>query len=112
MNTGDDHSPGHSRREPIPPGAVSTIRGIIQIPVLKIAIQLVLLLALASLLLPGTAGAWCADAAIGLLIAVPLVRVAWLIYRWRMEADRRFITIGTGLILVISCGALIALLGS
>jgi hypothetical protein len=41
----------------------------------------------------------------GAVIAAPLLRVAWLIFRWSQEGDYRYVAIGLGLLSVIAAGA-------
>lgn len=98
-------------REPIPGGVVSTIRGRWQVPALTWVTRVVLTLAVASALVPGTAGQALAAAAVGAVVAVPLLRVAWLVLRWSQERDGRFVAAGAGLLGVVGAGALLAALG-
>ena len=46
-----------------------------------------------------------ADVMVGLLIATPLVRVAWLSVRWWHKSDRRFALLATAVLLLVACGA-------
>jgi uncharacterized membrane protein len=64
------------------------------------------LLAAASVTVDGweTAG----QAAIGLIIATPLLRVVWLVYRWAQEKDTRFVLTGVLLLAVVAVGAIVA----
>jgi hypothetical protein len=39
------------------------------------------------------------------VIAAPLMRVAWLIFRWSQERDYRYVAIGLSLLSVIAAGA-------
>lgn len=50
-------------------------------------------------------------AAVGLVTAAPLLRVAWLIVRWVQERDWRFVGIAGALLAVIAIGAGITILG-
>lgn len=61
--------------------------------------------------LPGQAGVVVATAAIVAVVAAPPLRVAWLVYRWTQERDRRFIGLGAALLAVIAVGALLSALG-
>lgn len=54
-------------------------------------------------------GTWAATAAITMIGATPVLRVAWLMVRWSQEKDWRFVWIGAGLIAVIGLGAVLAL---
>lgn len=49
--------------------------------------------------------------AIGLVIAAPLLRVGWLIFRWIQERDWRFVWTATALLTVIAVAGLAALIG-
>lgn len=98
-------------RIPIPDGTVSSIRGRWQGPALTWLTRLVLLGALLGALVPGGVGIGLATAAVAAVVAVPLVRVAWLVFRWVQEGDHRFVAAGLGLLLVIAVGAVLAALG-
>ena len=99
-------------REPNPPGEVSTIRGIVQVPALRISIGVVMATAILSLFIPDPAGRWAAITATALIAATPLVRVVWLIYRWAQERDTRFVATGIAMLVVVSAGAILAILQS
>ena len=47
-------------------------------------------------------------AAVAVIVAAPLARIFWLIYRWRHEGDWVFVLLGVGLVGVIVAGAVIA----
>ena len=49
--------------------------------------------------------------AVGLVVATPLLRVCWLIFRWAQEGDRPFMTVGLALLGVVGLGAILSLLG-
>lgn len=98
-------------REPIPGGPVSTIRGRWQGPALTWVTRLVLALGVLSAVVPGTAGTALAVAAVAMVVAVPLLRVAWLVFRWWQEDDSRFVLAGAGLLAVVAAGAALAALG-
>jgi hypothetical protein len=98
-------------RPPIPGGEVSTIRGRWQAPALTWVTRGVIALGLLSAVLPGTTGTVLATAAVAVVVAVPLLRVLWLVHRWRQEHDRRFVSIGLALLGVIAVGAALAALG-
>ncbi len=98
-------------RSPIPEGPVSTIRGRWQAPGLTWIVRFVLVLGVASALLPGGAGTAAAVVAVAVVIATPLLRVAWLVLRWYQEGDRRFVLLGLALLAVVGAGALAASLG-
>lgn len=98
-------------RPPIPGGQVSTIRGRWQAPALTWTTRVVLAAGLLTLVLPGTAGVAVATAVVAVVVATPLLRVAWLVWRWHQEHDRRFVTIGLVLLAVIGAGAALAAIG-
>lgn len=98
-------------REPIPAGTVSTIRGRWQAPGLSWVTRLLLALGVGSAILPGASGRALAVAAVSVVIAVPLLRVAWLVLRWWQERDRRFLLAGVALLCVVAAGAVLAALG-
>lgn len=62
----------------------------------------------AALVLPGEAGSAAAAAAVGLVIAAPLVRVSWLSYRWWRWGDRAFGAVAASLLLIVGIGAVLA----
>ena len=64
--------------------------------------------ALAGMILPGVAGRDAAAAAVGLVVAAPLVRVSWLSYRWWRWGDRAFATVAASLLLIVGIGAVLA----
>lgn len=98
-------------RPPIPGGQVSTIRGRWQAPALTWTTRVVLVAGLLTLVLPDAAGIAVATAVVAVVIATPLLRVAWLVWRWHQEHDQRFVTIGVVLLAVIATGAALAALG-
>ncbi len=97
-------------RPPIPGGKVSTIRGRRQAPALTWITRLVLGLGVISAALPDDEGRAVATVAVGVVVAVPLLRVAWLVFRWVQERDWRFALTGTGLLAVVALGAVLAAL--
>ncbi|HSJ29590.1 MAG TPA: hypothetical protein VLB67_15400 [Acidimicrobiia bacterium] len=62
------------------------------------------------IVIPGTAGSWLAGVAILVLIAAPLVRVAWVVARLAAEHDRRFALVGVALLGVVALGVVASLL--
>lgn len=52
-----------------------------------------------------------ASAAVVIVVAAPLVRIAWLVVRWVQERDLRFVVLGLALLGVIALGGAIALWG-
>jgi hypothetical protein len=98
-------------REPIPPGVVSSIRGRWQRPALTLLTTSVLVLSTVATLLPGPAGDGLGVVVVGAIVAAPLARVAWLVFRWRQERDRRFVFTGAALLAIVATGALLTLAG-
>ena len=98
-------------RPPRPPGVVSSIRGRWQRPVLTWTTRVVLAVALVSVALPGDARRTVAVVACAAVVAGPLLRVAWLVFRWHQEHDRRFVSAGVALLVVVGTGATLAALG-
>ena len=77
---------------------------------LRVAAVAVLVLALASLALPGDAGRVAADLMVAVVIATPVVRVVWLLLRWVRRRDLRFAGVALGLLAVVAVSAAFALL--
>ena len=100
-----------SGRDPIPSGSVSSIRGRVQAPALTWLTRAVVVVGVLGAVLPGDVGIGVATAAVGAVVAAPLLRVLWLVFRWSQEDDRRFIAVGLGLLGVIGVGALLSALG-
>ena len=88
---------------------VSTIRGRWQIPALTWVTRVLLGAAIVGVLAPGSVGIAIQTAVVAVVIAVPLLRVAWLIHRWRQERDWLFVGLGLLLLAVIACGALLSI---
>lgn len=65
-------------------------------------------LAIAGLVVPGAR--WLDGVAIGVLVAIPLVRVAWLAVRWWAIRDRRYALAAVVLLVLVAIGPLVALL--
>jgi hypothetical protein len=77
---------------------------------LRTTTRVTLLVALAGTLLPGTAGRSASAAAVGLVIAAPLLRVCWLAYRWWRWGDRVFASVAASLLVVVGTGTAVAVL--
>jgi hypothetical protein len=75
---------------------------------LQITKWVALVAASAAIVLPGDAGRATAAAAVGLVIAAPLVRVSWLSYRWWRWGDRAFAAVAASLLLIVGIGAVLA----
>lgn len=77
---------------------------------LQVATAAALVLGIVGALVPapgGTAAAWTG---FGVIVAVPLGRVAWLGLRWIQRRDYRFALIAFGLLGVVVVGAIAAVL--
>ena len=59
--------------------------------------------------LPDDAGTATATAAVSVVVAAPLVRVAWLSGRWMRKGDVRFAALAVVLLAVVGTGVLVAL---
>ncbi|MCA1846064.1 MAG: hypothetical protein LC792_23300 [Actinobacteria bacterium] len=66
--------------------------------------------ALAGVFLPDPVGPVASATAVAVVIAVPLIRVAWLAIRWYRRGDRRYAAVAAGLLLIVGAGSLLALL--
>jgi len=77
---------------------------------LRLATRITLVAALAGTVIPGDTGRRASAAAVGLVIAAPLLRVSWLAYRWWRWGDRLFASVAASLLAVVGAGAAIALL--
>ncbi len=88
---------------------VSRVRGRYQAPALRAVVVVAWVLALASVVVDGWASV--GRLAVGLVIATPLLRVAWLMFRWLQEGDRRLVMAGLALLTVVGVGALLAVAG-
>lgn len=64
-------------------------------------------LAAITLVLPAPADSRAAAVTIGLLLAIPVVRVGWLGVRWWRLGDRRFALVAAGLLAVIALAAVV-----
>lgn len=107
----DTPMPAPPPREAIPPGRVSVKADPHQITALGWVVRILLALGVAGAVVPGRAGDIIADAAVALLIITPLARVMWLAFRWRREADRRFMLAAIALLVVAITGGVLSVLG-
>jgi ABC-type antimicrobial peptide transport system permease subunit len=48
--------------------------------------------------------------AVAMVVALPILRVTWLIAVWKKQRDTRFVLLGCGLIVLIVIGVIVALL--
>jgi len=75
---------------------------------LRTAAVLVVALAGIGAVVPGRAGEWLDTAAVVLVIAAPLVRVAALVVEFALERDWRFVGAAAVLLAVVAAGAVLA----
>lgn len=77
---------------------------------LRITIWVTLVAAVIGTVVPGEVGRGASAAAVGFIVAAPLLRVAWLAYRWWRWGDRVFASVAAALLLVVGTGTAIAAL--
>ena len=77
---------------------------------LRITIRVTLVASLAGAFVPGGVGRAASATAVGFVIAAPLLRVAWLTYRWWRWGDRAFASVAAVLLLVVGTGMGLAVL--
>lgn len=53
---------------------------------------------------------WLAAVGIGVVTAIPLVRVAWLAVRWARIGDLRYVVVAVALLVLVAVGPVVALL--
>lgn len=75
------------------------------------ATRVLLVASLVTTVAPREIRAALAVAVVAAVVAVPLLRVGWLVFRWNQEHDRRFVAAGSVLLLVVGIGGLLAALG-
>lgn len=86
---------------------VSAVTGIRQAAALRLATRSAFALAVIGVLGLGSVSTVAAAASLTIIVAAPLLRVAWLIVRWAQEGDRRFAGLGAVLLLLGAAGAII-----
>ena len=89
---------------------VSNITGRYQRPWLRAVAVSIGTLSAAGLAVPGRTSDILLGSAMVLLIATPLLRVVWVIYRVAREGDRRFAMVGVALLSAVALGVLVSLL--
>ncbi|MGF1665847.1 MAG: hypothetical protein ACFCVC_06205 [Acidimicrobiia bacterium] len=89
---------------------VSHVTGRRQAVALRFISVAIIVVATTSLVVPAPLNEHLALAALVMVAATPLLRVAWLIYRWAQEGDRRFAGLGVALLAVVAFGAIISAL--
>jgi hypothetical protein len=78
------------------------------IGVLRLFSRVALGAALVGLLLPGPVGRAASATAVTVVVAAPLVRVAWLAVRWYRRGDLRYAAIAAALLLIVGAGSVLA----
>ena len=78
--------------------------------ILMIALVVTFACALGGAFLPGTIGVWSGTACIVILIAVPVLRVTWLVVDWTRVRDVKFALLGCALLVVLATSAAIIFL--
>lgn len=74
---------------------------------LGVGLWATVLATLLAVLVGGAVGDAFGTAAIVVLVAVPLARVAWFVLRWARRGDRRYALVGAGVLLVVAVGTAI-----
>ena len=87
-------------------GRVSHVTGIRQSAALRFATRSAYVLAIVGVLGIGVLSTAAATAALWIIVAAPLLRVAWLIGRWIQEGDLRFAGLGALLLALVVLGAI------
>jgi len=78
--------------------------------ILMVALVVTFACALGGAFLPGTAGVWSGTACIIILIAVPVLRVTWLVVDWSRTRDVKFALLGCALLVVLATSGAIVVL--
>lgn len=76
---------------------------------LRMGVSAAGVMAAVGVLAPDPVGSVASRGFFGLVIAVPLLRVAWLTLRWINRRDLRFAAVGVGVLVVASAAAITAL---
>ena len=67
-------------------------------------------LVLGALLLPERVGEVAGGALLVVLVATPVLRVAWFVQRWYRRGDVKFALVGAAVLVVVGAGAGLAVL--
>ena len=73
-------------------------------------LAVVAVLAVAGLVVGGRTGTVLEWSAVAVVIAIPLVRVAWLAVRWSRLRDWRYVAVAVLLLVLVAVGPIVALL--
>jgi uncharacterized membrane protein len=90
---------------------ISHVTGRRQAVALRFISAVAILVAATSLVVPAPHDERLALGALVMVAATPLLRVAYLIFRWAQERDRRFVVLGVALLTVVAVGAISSALG-
>jgi hypothetical protein len=77
---------------------------------LQVSLALVALAAALTVVLPDDVDHWSGWTMVALLVAVPAVRLCWLLVRWVRLGDQRFAAAAAGLLAIMATGAVLAAL--
>jgi hypothetical protein len=72
---------------------------------LRVSVAGAFVIAVGALVLPGRVGTVFGVAMVVVLVAVPLIRLAWLARRWLRKGDRRFALVAVLLAGIVAAGA-------
>ncbi len=78
--------------------------------ILMVALVVTFACALGGAFLPGTASVWSGTACVVILIAVPVLRVTWLVVDWTKSRDVKFALLGCALLVVLATSGAIVFL--
>jgi hypothetical protein len=74
---------------------------------LRVATVVTVVLSALSVLVPDDGGRAAGTAVVVILVAVPLLRVAWLAQRWARKGDRLFATVACVLLGIVATAAFV-----
>lgn len=75
---------------------------------MQVALVAAFALALGGAFIPGRPGQVSGMICVVVLVAAPVIRVAWLTAAWARMGDRRFAVLGGALLTVLTAGAVLA----
>jgi len=95
----------HDRADDATPTDPRRHRQVRLVRFLRVAVVMLAMVSAADLAAPDELQGVLGEALVAILIAAPLVRVAWLVQRWVRRGDLRFATVGAALLCVAALGA-------